>query len=292
MVHTGKITQFRLYGEIGGDLAPEFVHIEPISARSSLYEWTISPHAHPGIAQFLLVGQGQGVLADGEGEVPLPPGTMALVPGGTVHAFRFVPGTQGWVLSLAEALLDDPRLSAFAQGAVLRAGRVQWLALALEQVELVDRLLAALHARGPAADAATLASLALLLALIEDAAASLAAAARPPDRRLALVRRFGALLEAHFRDHWPVTDYARALGTTAQTLTRACRQVTGKPPGDMALDRCMREAMRVLTFTTAGVGQVAQDLGFADPAYFSRLFKARTGMEPSRFRRERAWLRG
>ena len=50
--------------------------------------------------------------------------------------------------------------------------------------------------------------------------------------------------------------------------------------------------MRALTFTAAGVGQVAQDLGFADPDYFSRQFKARTGIEPSRFRRERAWLRG
>lgn len=289
MPRSSEITQFRLYGETIGDIAPEFVHIEPISARSSLYEWTISPHAHPGIAQLLLVGQGQGVLADGEGEEPLPPGTLALVPDGTVHAFRFVPGTQGWVLSLAEALLDDPRISAFARGAALRGNRV--LRLELEQVELADSLLAALHGRGPAADPATFAALALLLALIEEAAVSLAAPDGPPDRRLALARRFGALLEAHFREHWAVTDYARALGTTPQTLTRACRQVAGKPPGDMALDRLLREAMRALTFTAAGVAQVAQDLGFADPAYFSRLFKARTGMEPSRFRRERAWLR-
>ena len=289
MSRNSEITQFRLYGETGGDLAPEFVHIEPISARSSLYEWTISPHAHPGIVQLLLVAQGQGVLADGEGEVPLPPGTLALVPGSTVHAFRFVPGTQGWVLSLAEALLDDPRLSIFAQGAALRGNRVRCLALG--QLDLADSLLAALHVRGPAADAATLATLALLLALVDEAAASLAASEGPPDRRLALVRRFSALLESHFREHWAVTDYARALGTTTQTLTRACRQVAGKPPGDMALDRLLREAMRALTFTAAGVAQVAQDLGFADPAYFSRLFKARTGMEPSRFRRERAWLR-
>ena len=284
-----QITQFGLYGEAGGDLAPEFVHIEPISARSSLYEWTISPHAHPGIVQLLLVGEGQGVLADGEGEAALPPGTLAVVPGGTVHAFRFVPGTQGWVLSLAEALLDDPRLAPFAAGSVLRGGRVRSLALA--EVGMVDALLAGLCSRGPAPNATTLATLAVLLAQVEEAAARAQAGEGPPDRRLALVRRFTALLDQHYRAQWSVADYARALGTTPQTLTRACRQVTGKPPGDLALERSLREAMRALTFTAAGVAQIASDLGFADPAYFSRFFKARTGMEPSRFRRERAWLR-
>ena len=203
MASSTEIKKFRLYGEVESDLEPEFVHIEPISARSSLYEWTISPHAHSGIIQLLLVSEGQGVLADGEGELLLPPGTLALVPGGTVHAFRFVPETQGWVLSLAEALLDDPRISAFAQGAILRGNRVR--CLTLDQADLADRLLGAMHLRGPGADAATLASLALLLTMAEEAAASQIAAEAPPDRRVALVQRFTSLLEQQFRAHWPVT---------------------------------------------------------------------------------------
>lgn len=285
-----EITQFRLYGEVGGDLAPEFVHIEPISARSSLYEWTISPHAHPGIVQLLLVVAGQGVLADGEGEAALPPGSLSVAPSGLVHAFRFAPDTQGWVLSLAEALLDDPRLAPFAAGSALRGGRVR--PVLLGEVALADALLATLHSRGPDASSATLATLAMLLALVDEAAARAQSGEGPPDRRLALVRRFTALLDQHYGAQWGVAEYARELGTTPQTLTRACRQVTGKPPGELALDRLLREAMRALTFTAAGVAQIAQDLGFADPAYFSRFFKARTGIEPSRFRRERAWLRG
>lgn len=290
IVTSTQITQFGLYGEAGGDLAPEFVHVEPISARSSLYEWTISPHAHPGIVQLLLVEAGEGVLADGEGEAPLPPGTLAVVPGGMVHAFRFVPGTQGWVLSLAEALLDDPRLAPYAHGSALRGARARHMAL--PQVALADALLGALHRRGPSADAVTMATLALLLALVDEAATTDQARAGPPDRRLALVRRFTALVEVRFREQWSVSRYAAELGTTPQTLTRACRTVLGKPPGDIALDRLLREGMRALTFTAAGVAQIAQDLGFADPAYFSRMFKARAGLQPSRFRRERAWLRG
>lgn len=287
------IAEFALYGEQARTIAPEFVHIEPISDRSSLYEWTISPHSHPGIFQLLLVTEGEGTLADGEGESPLAPGVLALVPGGVVHAFRFAPGTQGWVLSVADALLNDARLAAFDVAALVRGGQ----ALQLPMGAMAATLLASLYTRqsrpdGGRPDAATLAALALLLALVEEAAeAQRAAATGPVDRRIVLVRRFTALVEAQFRQHWPVARYAAALGSTPQTLTRACRHVTGKSPGDIALDRVLREAMRALTFTAGGVAQVAEDLGFADPAYFSRFFKTRAGVEPSRFRRERGWFR-
>lgn len=282
------IAEFALYGEKTRTIAPEFVHIEPISDRSSLYEWTISPHSHPGIFQLLLVTEGEGALADGAGESPLAPGVLALVPGGVVHAFRFAPGTQGWVLSVADALLNDARLAAFDVAALARGGQ----ALRLPVGTMAASLLATLYTRQGRPDAATLAALALLLALVDEAAeAQRAAATGPVDRRIVLVRRFTALVEAQFRQHWPVARYAAALGSTPQTLTRACRHVTGKSPGDIALDRVLREAMRALTFTAGGVAQVAEDLGFADPAYFSRFFKARAGVEPSRFRRERGWFR-
>ena len=284
----GPIAEFALYGEDERTIAPEFVHIEPISDRSSLYEWTISPHSHPGIFQLLLVTEGEGTLADGESDVPLAPGMAALVPGGVVHAFRFAPNSQGWVLSVADALLDDPRLAAFGVSALVRGGKALRLPLGALAASLMEQL----YARRGLPDAATLAALALVLALAEEAAAAQAAAATGPvDRRLLLVRRFTALVEARYRQHWPVARYAAELGTTPQTLTRACRHVTGKSPGDIALDRLLREAMRALTFTAAGVAQVAEDLGFADPAYFSRFFKSRAGAEPSRFRRERGWFR-
>ena len=287
-VLTAPIAEYALYGESERTIAPEFIHVEPISERSSLYEWTISPHSHPGIFQLLLVTEGRGALADGVGETQLSPGELALVPGGVVHAFRFAPQTQGWVLSVADALLDDPRLTGFGVAGLVRGGR----ALCMPVASLLGSLMEALHARQGQPDAPTLAALALVLGLVEEAAAALAAAARGPvDRRILLVRRFTALVEVHFREHWPVARYAAELGASPQTLTRACRHVTGKSPGDVVLDRLLREAMRALTFTAAGVARVADDLGFADPAYFSRFFKGRAGVGPSRFRRDRGWFR-
>ena len=110
------------------------------------------------------------------------------------------------------------------------------------------------------------------------------------DGRLAIVTgRSIAALEAHYRDHWAVTAYAAALGTTASTLTRATRALTGQALVDLLHDRLLLEAKRNLAFTGASVAQIAYALGFADPAYFARFFKARSGQTASSFRRNLVW---
>ena len=51
-----------------------------------------------------------------------------------------------------------------------------------------------------------------------------------------------------------------------------------------ALMRFVIEARRELAYSTLSVKQVASALGFADEAYFGRLFKRHTGQRPSDFR--------
>jgi AraC-like DNA-binding protein len=46
----------------------------------------------------------------------------------------------------------------------------------------------------------------------------------------------------------------------------------------------MLEARRMLAYTTGSVSDIAHQLGFDDPAYFSRLFAKRCGQSPSGYR--------
>jgi AraC family transcriptional regulator, transcriptional activator of pobA len=66
--------------------------------------------------------------------------------------------------------------------------------------------------------------------------------------------------------------------------------VLGHAPGEVVQQRLLLEAMRLLTYTASSIGQIAATLGFADPAYFARFFKARTGHTASSFRESRAWV--
>jgi AraC family transcriptional activator of pobA len=51
--------------------------------------------------------------------------------------------------------------------------------------------------------------------------------------------------------------------------------------------RLLLEAKRNLVYTTLTVYQVADSLGFSEPAYFSRFFKRATGLTPKAFRGQR-----
>lgn len=292
-----EVSRYSLYGEGNAAIAPEFLHIEAISDRSSRFEWTISPHSHPGIFQLLLLQSGSGILASEGAEAALRPAALVALPSGCVHAFRFDSGTEGWVLSIAADLLGDARIAALFDAGDLAGGAPRWLQLPVgdRQARRLGWLLADL-AEALAGDRSgslpnpVAAQLALVLSIAGALLAEDQEEVHTAAHRADLVRRFRQLAEQHFREGWSVARYAAALGATVPTLTRHCRAISGKAPGELVLDRVLLEAMRALTYTRASVSQIADDLGFADPAYFARFFKARAGMTASAFRRERAWL--
>ena len=49
-------------------------------------------------------------------------------------------------------------------------------------------------------------------------------------------------------------------------------------------DRTLREARRYLAYTHLNIATIAYALGFADPAYFTRVFTRDAGLSPRAFR--------
>ena len=52
----------------------------------------------------------------------------------------------------------------------------------------------------------------------------------------------------------------------------------------MVHDRLVLEAKRQLAFSNRNVKEICYELGFEDPAYFSRFFRNHTGTSPHEFR--------
>ena len=99
-----------------------------------------------------------------------------------------------------------------------------------------------------------------------------------------LFSRFRAQVEMHYAQQWSVAQYAEQLQVGEVRLNRLCLKLGGKSAFDMAQHRLMLEARRKLTYVPASVASIAYELGFQDPAYFSRAFKRHTGMTPKQFR--------
>lgn len=110
------------------------------------------------------------------------------------------------------------------------------------------------------------------------------AAERRQALRDTLVQRYRALLELHGRRQPPLRFYAQALGVSVDHLSRSCRRVVGLSALDLAHERVLLDARRLLAHSAQPVAQVASALGFDDAAYFSRFFTRRSGVSPSAYR--------
>jgi AraC family transcriptional regulator, transcriptional activator of pobA len=100
--------------------------------------------------------------------------------------------------------------------------------------------------------------------------------------------RFLQLIEERYLEHWLLERYAAALHVSPERLNRLCRAEANVSAFALVQERLLREACRRVVYLVAPVAQLAFELGFADPAYFCRFFKRRTGRTPSQYRREHA----
>jgi len=273
------IPGYSLFGESAH--LPDVLHCETIAARSALHDWELEPHRHARLHQLVFVESGGGTAHLEGAALPLSPMTLVNVPPGHVHGFSFAPGTAGYVTTLAEEMRDEVLAQAADVRRLLARSR---LLHAAEPVRATMReIWQEYGGRAPARALVLRGLTATLLGL----AARLAAAAEPADaerRESRLIRRFEALVEAHYGEHWKVADYARALAVTPTHLSRVVREATGGPASKVIEMRLVHEARRHLVYTQAPVTAVAYGLGFSDPAYFTRVFSRAVGMSPRAFR--------
>jgi len=150
---------------------------------------------------------------------------------------------------------------------------------------LLDCILREMDSTTPAHDRATVHYLGLLGVWLERQARKAEAEPVRIDATRRLVARYTTLLERDFRSGMGVSDFAAALGVTPTHLTRCCNTACGRPASALLQDRRIFEARKLLAETRLPVGRIAESLGFASPAYFTRAFQHLTGKSPTAFRR-------
>ncbi len=100
-----------------------------------------------------------------------------------------------------------------------------------------------------------------------------------------LFRNFSVLVEQNFKNFHKVNDYAKLLGVSPKSLTKHFNNIGSQTPGDFIRKRIVLEAKRRLVFTKKSVKEIAFDLGYNDPLYFTRVFKKDAKLSPSQFRK-------
>lgn len=283
------IPRFFLYGEPPQQVGERFLHLEALDDRTRPANWNIRPHTHANLNHIFHLPEGEGRMqADGR-TLAFEAPCLLLLPAGVVHGFAFGAQSRGSVLTVSDAYLqaltrrEAAIASVFASPSVLSGADDAVFAYSFA------RLAQELSWTAPGHEVAVEA---LLLTLLVELLRLTHHAAQPQLRRAgpqaALVASFRELLERRYRSNTGVEGYAKALGVSAKRLRGACLAVCEVTPGRVIHERLMLEARRLMLYSNMTVAEAAYDLGFDDPAYFTRVFSKSCGAAPRAFRRNAA----
>lgn len=249
-------------------------------------EWTFRDARHRGF-----------VLESGRGRVRMPDGEIAFaapclvwLPAGEQTRLLLDAGSRGISLAVNEVGLASA-ITAGPFAGQMRAALGQPLIHQWLEMRQAKRLSGTLETIGdeagqelPGGQEARRHLLALFFISIWRLSGPVLREANPLPRTI--VQRFLHAVDLHFRDHWTIARYAQEVGVSPDRLNATVRRTTGRSPLALIHGRLMHEAEALLDDSSLQIAEIAEELGFSDPAYFSRFYKRLSGHSPNLQRRE------
>ncbi|MET9425896.1 AraC family transcriptional regulator [Streptomyces sp. NPDC006540] len=241
------------------------------------------PHRHT-FYEIVHVTAGTGAHVVDLSRWELRPPHLCVIAPGQVHHWEGAKGLEGTVVLFTEDfLLDHPG----DRELLRRLAERPWRDLDEQTHERTAHLIADLddeYRRGAAGFATVLRA---LLHILVVRTARLPEPAPPPPltRPGAVAEEFLRLVARNEPALWSAAACADRIGVSGGYLAEAVKAATGRTPGRLIREARTHEAKRLLARTDLTVRQVADRVGFTDPAYFCRFFRRETGVSPGAFRR-------
>ena len=108
-----------------------------------------------------------------------------------------------------------------------------------------------------------------------------------PERTLSpLVRKIITDVDTDLKEPLTLQYFSEKLGVNGSYLSNLFRRETGKTITQYVTDQRLKHAENLLRYTNKPVRSVAVEVGIGDAQYFSRLFRKKTGMKPTEYRRK------
>lgn len=260
--------------------------VSPVKGELTSGEWTFRDARHRGFV--LEAGRGRVKVPDGE--VPFTAPCLLWLPAGANVRLLLEAGSRGTSIAASEVALAG----AIPVGPVagqMRAALGQPMIHARLDIRQARRLADTLDAIAeearselPAAQESLRHLLALFLIATWRLSGPVLRETKPLPRTI--VQRFLHAVELHLREHWTIARYAQEVGVTPDRLNATVRRTTGGSPLALIHARFVHEADALLDDSSLQIAEIAEELGFSDPAYFSRFYKRLTGRSPNRQRQE------
>ena len=276
-----------IYGDDKARTSHDYLQSQLIVPRQRLTDWGLKPHLHGNLFQLFFLEAGRAAFeAPALRELTTP--CLVIIPANTVHGFTFSPQVRGRTLTLAEALLDT--ILQATPGVLVVLNSVHILSDFSAEVPFADLLAleqqihAEIHADLPGKQLALNGYFKLLFVKIFRLLQHNRAQADRPNRALHYFREFQKAIERTSPFERKIADFALELKITPIHLNRICQAVRGKTATQIVQAHTVRKAHNFLLYTSLSVSEIAYELQFLDPGYFTRFFRKQTGLAPGAYR--------
>jgi AraC family 4-hydroxyphenylacetate 3-monooxygenase operon regulatory protein len=103
---------------------------------------------------------------------------------------------------------------------------------------------------------------------------------------LQLVLDLQKMIDIHFKEERGARFYCEQLKVSVRRLNGHCMAYLDKTINVMIKERVLKEAKNLLKYSRLNSKQISFDIGFTDPAYFSRFFLREIGTRPNDYRKQ------
>lgn len=101
------------------------------------------------------------------------------------------------------------------------------------------------------------------------------------------ITKIHAIIEKHIDDaDFSIDDFARAVHMGRTIFYKKIKGITNYSPNEYLRIVRLKKATELLKATELNVSEIAYQVGFNDPDYFSKCFREQFGMRPTQFRQE------
>lgn len=92
-------------------------------------------------------------------------------------------------------------------------------------------------------------------------------------------------INVNYTKNFNVDDLADIAGFSVSRFEHVFKQHYAVSPKEYIINLKINNAKEIIRYSSLNIADIAYSLGYRDPFYFSRLFKQKTGMSPSEFRK-------
>ena len=283
-----KPLHYGLYGEDDFQ-ATDFIHCETIGFRTKMHNLIIEEHIHTSLFQIFILESGKiDIIIEANKRLVEGPAIIT-IPENTLHGMKVGKNINGKVITISTSFLEtlfnhssQPLLELSSAHIITAFDSIK----SFEAIRLfIDNLYKEIKDNLPEKKMVLQNYCNLLFSLICRLSEKKSEKIFTSDsRNIRYFKIFQRSVKQSCTPMKSIREYASELNITSVHLNRICQSAIGKSSLQVVHEFLVLEAEKFLKQTDLNISQIAYQLNFEDPAYFSRLFRKYTGASPKKFR--------